>query len=85
MGDTFIHMVSLPSYVRGLTIPDENGDFTIIINDNLDDLVQRKTLEHELQHVILDHFYDSNDVAEDEVSCSNHTINSFRGLHALQK
>jgi hypothetical protein len=66
LGDTFIHLLPLPTKVRALTIPDEYGNFTIIINSNLDDLVQRRALEHELEHVALDHFYDESNVAEDE-------------------
>ncbi|MGX8701555.1 hypothetical protein [Caproiciproducens sp.] len=66
MGDTFIHLLPLPAKVYALTIPDECGNFTIIINSELDDLLQRRALEHELKHVALDHFYDENDVAQDE-------------------
>jgi hypothetical protein len=62
----FIHLLPLPAKVYALTIPDEYGNFTIIINSNLDDLVQRRALEHELEHVSLNHFYDENGVAEDE-------------------
>jgi len=52
--------------VHALTIPDENGDFTIIVNDNLDDGVMRQALDHELKHVMLNHFYDCRNVAIDE-------------------
>lgn len=75
MGYTFIHMLPLPTKVHALTIPDENGDFTIIVNSNLDDLMQRKALEHELNHVVLNHFYDENDVAEDEIEAETIAIN----------
>jgi len=59
-------MLPLPAKIHALTIPDENGDFTIIVNSDLDEMVQRRALEHELQHVVLNHFYDCNDVAVDE-------------------
>ncbi len=51
MDDKFIHLLPLPTKVHALTIPDECGDFTIIVNSNLDDWVQKKALEHELMHV----------------------------------
>jgi hypothetical protein len=75
LGDTFIHLIPLPAKVHALTIPDECGDFTIIVNSNLDDFVQRRALEHELKHVALDHFYDENNVAEDEREVEESAIN----------
>lgn len=74
MGYTFIHMLPLPTKVHALTIPDENGDFTIVVNSNLDDLMQRRALEHELSHIVLNHFYDDNDVAEDEKAAETNCI-----------
>ncbi len=79
MGETFIHMLPLPAKVHALTIPDESGDFTIIVNSDLDEMVQRRALEHELQHVVLNHFYDSNDVAEDERE-ANDTCSDIRAV-----
>lgn len=76
MGDIFIHSLPLPAKVHALTIPDECGDFTIIINSNLNDLVQRRALEHELKHIALDHFYDENGVAEDEQEAEESVRNS---------
>lgn len=79
MGDIIIHMLSLPCRVHALTIPDEDGNFTVIVNDVLDDMVQRNALEHELQHINLDHFYDENDVAIDEKeACQNDKSGDLR-------
>jgi len=56
MGDFVIHLLPLPTKVRALTIPDENGDYTIIVNSNLNDELKQKALAHEINHIRLNHF-----------------------------
>lgn len=38
--------------VRGFTIQDEQGDYNIYINSRYPSVCQRKTIQHELQHII---------------------------------
>lgn len=65
-----VYYVELPDGINGITTPDpEHGDFVIAINTKLDDLGRRITLEHELAHIRLGHFYDrtkSDDTKERE-------------------
>ena len=47
----YIRYVKLPISVRGVTIPDENGDYNIYINDRLSHKMQIDTYLHEITHV----------------------------------
>ena len=47
----------LPSGVRGFVIHDENDDYTIFLNDRLGCEANRKTLDHELEHIECNDFY----------------------------
>lgn len=65
--DIFIHELQLPMTVHASTLPDNNGDYTIIINSLLSAETKRETLQHELVHIKKGHFYDDClDIAEDE-------------------
>ena len=59
----FIRIVKLPSdSVRAVTIPNDDGTFDIYINARLPEELQRKALEHELNHIRKDHFYNDDPV-----------------------
>lgn len=59
----FIRLVKLPSdSVRAVTIPNDDGTFDIYINARLPEELQRKALEHELNHIRKDHFYNDDPV-----------------------
>lgn len=49
--DTYIRYIKLPVSVRGLTIPDENGNYNIYINKYLSQEMQQKTYFHEITHI----------------------------------
>ena len=71
MKEIIIHKLPLPTKVRAMTIPDSNGDFTVILNSNLSDPIQRGALAHELRHIDLDHFYNEDYVAQNEFEVVN--------------
>lgn len=59
----FIRLVKLPSdSVRAVTIPNDDGTFDIYINARLPEELQRKALEHELNHIRKDHFYNDDPI-----------------------
>jgi len=63
----FTRYVALPSAVKGVTVPNDDGSFSIYINSALPDAQQRATLDHEVRHIVRDHFYnDRATVAEVE-------------------
>lgn len=66
MGDVFFHELSLPMTVRAATIPDCNGDFTVIINSNLNPEAKKSAIAHEMCHIKHDHFYRELAVEADE-------------------
>ncbi|MDF2685790.1 MAG: hypothetical protein K0S55_971 [Clostridia bacterium] len=66
MKDVFIHLISLPVSVRGVTVTDENNDYNIYINANLSPEQQKKALDHELKHIERDDFESFEDIREIE-------------------
>ena len=68
MGDIFTRLVPLPFSVRGVTMPDENGDYNIYINALLGEPAQKRAYEHELQHIRLGHFDSDTERAQAETA-----------------
>ena len=68
--DHYIRVVELPAAVRGVTLPNDDGTFSVYINALYDDETQRETLEHELEHLARDHFYADTPVARQEAEAS---------------
>ena len=68
--DYFVRVLDLPPAVKGLVIPNDDGTFSIFINAVYDAETQRRTLEHELEHLARDHFYKDAPVAEQEAEAS---------------
>lgn len=62
MGEVCVRMVELPSSVRAVTIPNDDTTFDVYINSILPEELQIRALEHELEHIKLDHFYDNKPV-----------------------
>lgn len=73
MDNYIVRIVKLPRSVRGFTIPDENGDYNIYLNDRLSDADLIKAYDHEVQHIEAGHFYDdTKTVAEKEEEVHGH-------------
>ena len=68
--DHYVRVVALPPTVRGVTVPNEDGTFSVYINSLFDDEAQRGALEHELEHLARDHFYSDAPVAAQEAEAS---------------
>ena len=68
--DHYVRVVELPAAVRGVTVPNDDGTFSVYINALYDDESQRETLEHELEHLARDHFYADTPVARQEAEAS---------------
>ena len=64
--DYFVRLVDLPPRVRGITVPNEDGTFSIYINSRLSVPVQRDAYDHEVRHVVLDHLYDDRPIEDIE-------------------
>lgn len=48
---------NLPIGVKGFTLADENGDYTIFLNARYTQEMNRKTFRHELKHIKNGDFY----------------------------
>lgn len=58
----FVRLVSLPEAVKAVVLPNDDGTFDIYINANLPEELQIRALEHELEHIRRDHFYNDDPV-----------------------
>ncbi|MBR3767358.1 MAG: hypothetical protein IKL10_03850 [Clostridia bacterium] len=52
MENVFIRKIPLPFGVRAFTVPDAQGDYNVYINEKLSFEQQKKSLEHEMKHII---------------------------------
>ncbi|MBQ8768846.1 MAG: hypothetical protein IJZ15_04280 [Oscillospiraceae bacterium] len=57
ISDVTIRYVEFPLTVEGVTIPNPDGTFDIYINDVFCNEKKTEILQHELEHLHLDHFY----------------------------
>lgn len=55
--DYFIRMVPFPVGIGGAVTPNDDGTFSIYINQNEDYVHNREALDHEVEHILQDHFY----------------------------
>jgi Zn-dependent peptidase ImmA (M78 family) len=63
----FVRMIPLPIAARAVTLPNDDGTFDIYINANLPPEMQVRALEHELEHINQDHFYNEDPVGMNEL------------------
>ena len=66
MADIFVRYLAFPRTVRGVTMPNDDGTFSVYINTCLCEQVQQETFAHELAHIRLNHFYDYEPVVVNE-------------------
>ena len=57
MGDYCVRLIRLPYSVHGFTAIDEDGFYSVYINDALNDVERGRTFRHELKHIMDGHFY----------------------------
>jgi len=52
-----IRMAELPMRVEAVTLPKEDGTFDVYVNSRISPCKQLEALNHELNHIEQDHFY----------------------------
>ena len=89
--DHFIRVIPLPRNVRGVSVPNDDGTFSVYINALYDTDDQRRTLEHELTHLARDHFYRQEPIARQEAEArgalpppAEGRIRLYAGLRSLE-
>ena len=60
--NVFIRLALLPYSVRAVTLPNTDDTFDVYVNAALPEDLQIAAIEHELNHIRKDHFYDFNPV-----------------------
>ena len=79
MDDIIGRLVPRPRTIKGFTIPDENGDYNIYLNDKLSDRELCDVYDHEMAHIDAGHFYDdTKSVAEKEKEAHGQKGTSLR-------
>ena len=58
MEEVVVRLVPLPLSIEGFTLPDENLDYNVYINERLPEPCRRKALRHELDHIEHGDFWD---------------------------
>ena len=51
-----IREIKMPATVRAFTVPDEDGNFNVYINECLSEEAKRKSLDHERLHITRNDF-----------------------------
>jgi hypothetical protein len=62
----FIRTINLPSAVRGLTVPDVDGNYNVYVNAKLNYELQQITVHHEICHITNNDFESTEPVKEIE-------------------
>lgn len=55
--DVTVRVIELPAKVRGVTLPNADGTYSVYVNAALSPNVQQEALLHELYHIRNDHLY----------------------------
>ena len=64
--DYYVYPVDFPTRVEGIVTPNSDGTFSIYINRNLSEAKQLETLQHEIRHILKDHFYEEQKALRDK-------------------
>ena len=76
MIDYFVRLVELPRRVEGVTVPNNDGSFSVYINSLLSEPQRQKVLSHELEHIEKEHFYVNMPVTRMEKQAEGESVNS---------
>ena len=71
MDDIIVRLTRLPHKAEGATEVDEEGDYNVYLNTDIDYEKQLKALHHELSHIRHNHFYDEREIEEDEAEADS--------------
>ena len=75
MIDYYVRLLELPRRVEGVTVPNNDGSFSVYINSLLSEPQRQKVLSHELEHIEKEHFYVDMPVTRMEKQAEGEHIN----------
>jgi len=61
--ENYVRQIPLPWNIDGVVSPNDDGSFDIYLNSRHSEEHQLRWLEHELEHIRKDHFYQEKDIA----------------------
>ena len=76
MTDYYVRLLELPRRVEGVTVPNNDGSFSVYINSLLSESQRQKVLSHELEHIEKEHFYVDMPVSRMEKQAEGEPVNS---------
>ena len=77
--DYYVRLVELPPAIDGTVVPNDDGSFDIYLNSRNPEEKRRIWLEHELEHIRLDHFYREEPVAQLEAEAGGVSVSAAGG------
>ena len=77
--DYFVRKIDFPNMASpGVSISNGDGTFTILINTRFPENKQKEALEHELRHLVQEHFYRDEDLIKMEKAANGETIKEVK-------
>lgn len=74
MNDIFTYYTQLPPAVKGVVVPDANGDYTIYINSIYNHQQHLEVFNHEMRHILLGHHNQERPVQALEAEANNRSL-----------
>lgn len=64
--DFFVRVVPFPVAIGGMVMPNDDGTYSVYLNENVDDNRKRKAYRHELKHIVNGDFWNDLPITEIE-------------------
>ena len=77
MSDEYTYLVDMPTSVRGMTVENADGSYTLLLNARLSQAGQLRALKHEQAH--LRHGDFERDDSADQIEAERHKIKGGAG------
>lgn len=77
MSDYYVRMVALPRTVEGVTVPNDDGTYSVYINSEIPAERQQAALAHEIEHIKYDHLYSCKPLSVVEREADGYIIDIF--------
>ena len=71
--NAIVRTVPLPTTIKGMTVPSDDGAYNIYINSNYTYECQQIALYHELKHIVYNDMYNFDDIALCEMRAKHGT------------
>lgn len=77
MSDYYVRYIALPHSVEGVTVPNDDGTYSVYINSDIPAERQQAALAHEIEHIKHDHLYSCKPLSVVEREADGKIVNIF--------